>query len=76
VDNRIVNAFNIIDIMDGLSCGIAAIAAFFFFFIALPSEMLYVIFSAIALRSMSGFFCLIICQKKEKFSWETPQFGR
>ncbi|MBQ3834671.1 MAG: undecaprenyl/decaprenyl-phosphate alpha-N-acetylglucosaminyl 1-phosphate transferase, partial [Elusimicrobia bacterium] len=43
------NAFNIMDIMDGLSSGIAAIAAFFFLIIALPSEMIYVNFCSSAL---------------------------
>lgn len=45
----ITNAFNIIDIMDGLSCGTAVIAALGFLFIALPTEMIYVNFCAAAL---------------------------
>lgn len=45
----ITNAFNIIDIMDGLSCGTAVIAALAFLFIALPTEMIYVNFCSAAL---------------------------
>jgi UDP-GlcNAc:undecaprenyl-phosphate GlcNAc-1-phosphate transferase len=66
------NAFNIIDIMDGLSCGIAAIAAFFFFFIALPSEMLYVNFSAIALAGAClGFLPYNLSKKRKIFMGDT-----
>jgi len=66
------NAFNLIDIMDGLSCGIAAIAAFFFFFIALPSEMLYVNFSAIALAGAClGFLPYNLSEKKKIFMGDT-----
>ncbi len=43
------NAFNIIDIMDGLSAGQAAIAAFGFLLIAFPSESIYVNLAAAAL---------------------------
>ena len=43
------NAFNIIDIMDGLSAGQAAIAAFGFLLIAFPSESIYVNFASAAL---------------------------
>ncbi len=45
----ITNAFNIIDIMDGLSSGIAVIASLAFLFIALPSEQIFVNFCAAAL---------------------------
>lgn len=45
----IVNAINIIDIMDGLSPGISFIAALTFLFIALPTESVYVNFTAAAL---------------------------
>ncbi|OGS27608.1 MAG: hypothetical protein A2297_04225 [Elusimicrobia bacterium RIFOXYB2_FULL_48_7] len=46
----VTNAMNIIDIMDGLSSGIAVIAAVGFFFIGLPSEEeIYVNFASIAL---------------------------
>lgn len=47
----ISNAFNIIDIMDGLSASQAVIASFAFWFIALPSEQIYVNFLA---ASLSG----------------------
>ena len=43
------NALNIVDIMDGLSAGQAALAAFGFLLIALPSESIYVNFAAAAL---------------------------
>lgn len=45
----IINAVNIIDIMDGLSSGISFIAALTFLFIALPTEAIYVNFTAAAL---------------------------
>ncbi len=47
----ISNAFNIIDIMDGLSASQALAAALAFWFIALPSEQIYVNFLA---ASLSG----------------------
>ncbi|KAF0127092.1 MAG: UDP-N-acetylmuramyl pentapeptide phosphotransferase/UDP-N-acetylglucosamine-1-phosphate transferase [Elusimicrobia bacterium] len=43
------NAFNIIDIMDGLSASQAALAAAGFLLIALPSESIYVNFASAAL---------------------------
>lgn len=43
------NAFNIIDIMDGLSAGQAALAAFGFLLISFPSEAIYVNFASAAL---------------------------
>lgn len=45
----ITNAFNIIDIMDGLSSGVGIIASFAFLFISLPTEEIYVNFAAVAL---------------------------
>ena len=45
----ITNAFNIVDIMDGLSASQAAIAALAFLMISLPSEELYVNFASAAL---------------------------
>ncbi|MBI4057265.1 MAG: undecaprenyl/decaprenyl-phosphate alpha-N-acetylglucosaminyl 1-phosphate transferase [Elusimicrobia bacterium] len=52
----VVNAFNIIDIMDGLSASQAAAAALGFFWIALPSEAIYVNFtSAVLLGAAAGF---------------------
>lgn len=43
------NAFNIIDIMDGLSAGQAALAAFGFLLISFPSESIYVNFASASL---------------------------
>ena len=52
----ICNAFNIIDIIDGLSVSQAAVAAMGFLLIALPSEEIYVNFAAAALMgSAAGF---------------------
>lgn len=66
------NAFNIIDIMDGLSCGIAAIAALFFFVIALPSEMIYVNFCSIALvGGCLGFLPYNLSKNKKIFMGDT-----
>lgn len=45
----ITNAFNLIDIMDGLSSSIAAVAALSFLLIALPTEEIYVNFAAVSL---------------------------
>ena len=45
----ITNAFNIIDIMDGLSSSQAAVAALGFLMISMPSEELYVNFASAAL---------------------------
>jgi UDP-GlcNAc:undecaprenyl-phosphate GlcNAc-1-phosphate transferase len=66
------NAFNLIDIMDGLSCGVAAIAAFFFFIIALPSEMIYVNFCACALiGGCLGFLPFNLSKSKKIFMGDT-----
>jgi len=52
----VTNAINIIDIMDGLAAGVAVIAGLAFFFIALPTEKIYVNFAALALAgSCLGF---------------------
>ncbi|ACC98447.1 UDP-N-acetylmuramyl pentapeptide phosphotransferase/UDP-N-acetylglucosamine-1-phosphate transferase [Elusimicrobium minutum Pei191] len=45
----LTNAFNLLDIMDGLSVSQAACASLFFIIIALPSEHIYVNFTAAAL---------------------------
>ena len=45
----VTNAFNIVDIMDGLSASQAAVAALGFLMISLPSEELYVNFASAAL---------------------------
>ena len=53
----VVNAVNIIDVMDGLSVGISAISALGFFAVALPTEKLYVNFAALILfGTLSGFW--------------------
>lgn len=66
------NAFNLIDIMDGLSCGTAAIASFFFFIIALPSEMIYVNFCSVALfAACLGFIPFNLSKKKKIFMGDT-----
>lgn len=52
----IINAFNIIDIMDGLAGGVAFFACLAFLFIALPTEQIYVNFGAAALAgAVAGF---------------------
>ncbi|MFH1540811.1 MAG: MraY family glycosyltransferase [Elusimicrobiota bacterium] len=45
----IINAINIIDIMNGLASGVSFIAAMTFLFIALPTEEMYVNLTAVAL---------------------------
>lgn len=45
----VTNAFNLIDIMDGLASGVTAVATAAFLFIALPTEAIYVNFAAAAL---------------------------
>ncbi|MCL2485759.1 MAG: undecaprenyl/decaprenyl-phosphate alpha-N-acetylglucosaminyl 1-phosphate transferase, partial [Endomicrobia bacterium] len=68
----ITNAFNIIDIMDGLSSGIAAIAAFAFLFISLPTEMIYVNFCAAALAgALLGFIPYNLSKSKKIFMGDT-----
>jgi UDP-GlcNAc:undecaprenyl-phosphate GlcNAc-1-phosphate transferase len=64
----ITNALNIIDIMDGLSSGIAAIAAMAFLFISLPTEMIYVNFCAAALAgALLGFLPFNLSKTKKIF---------
>lgn len=60
------NAFNIIDIMDGLSAGQAALAAFGFLLIAFPSESIYVNFSSAALAGAALGFLPYNLSKKYK----------
>lgn len=68
----ITNAFNIIDIMDGLSSGIAVIASLAFFFISLPTEMIYVNFCAIALAgALLGFMPFNFSKSKKIFMGDT-----
>jgi UDP-GlcNAc:undecaprenyl-phosphate GlcNAc-1-phosphate transferase len=68
----ITNAFNIIDIMDGLSSGVACIASFAFLLISLPSEMIYVNFCAAALAGAClGFIPFNLSQKLKIFMGDT-----
>lgn len=68
----ITNAFNIIDIMDGLSSGIAVIASLAFLFIALPSEQIYVNFCAVALAGgCLGFIPYNLSSKRKLFMGDT-----
>ncbi|MDR0823006.1 MAG: undecaprenyl/decaprenyl-phosphate alpha-N-acetylglucosaminyl 1-phosphate transferase [Endomicrobium sp.] len=62
------NALNIIDIMDGLSSGIALIASLAFFVISLPTEMIYVNFCALALAGgIIGFMPYNLSKSKKIF---------
>ena len=68
----ITNAFNIIDIMDGLSSGIAVIASLAFLFISLPTEEIYVNFCAIALAgAILGFMPYNLSKSKKIFMGDT-----
>jgi UDP-GlcNAc:undecaprenyl-phosphate GlcNAc-1-phosphate transferase len=68
----ITNAFNIIDIMDGLSSGIAIIASLAFFFIAIPSEQIYVNFCALALAGAClGFIPYNVSRNMKIFMGDT-----
>jgi len=60
------NAFNIIDIMDGLSAGQAALAAFGFLLIAFPSESIYVNFASASLAGAALGFLPYNFSKKYK----------
>ena len=64
----VTNSSNIIDIMDGLSSGIAVIAALAFLVIALPSEAIYVNFCAAALAGgILGFMPYNLSKKRKIF---------
>jgi UDP-GlcNAc:undecaprenyl-phosphate GlcNAc-1-phosphate transferase len=68
----ITNAFNIIDVMDGLSSGIASIACFAFLFISLPTEMIYVNFCAVSLAgALIGFIPFNLSSSKKIFMGDT-----
>lgn len=68
----ISNAFNIVDIMDGLSSGVAVISSFAFLLIALPSEQIYVNFCSAALAgSCLGFIPYNLSQKRKIFMGDT-----
>ncbi len=69
----ITNSLNIIDIMDGLSSGIALIASLGFFFVGLPTEeKIYVNFASIALAGAClGFLPYNLSQKLKIFMGDT-----
>jgi UDP-GlcNAc:undecaprenyl-phosphate/decaprenyl-phosphate GlcNAc-1-phosphate transferase len=68
----VMNAMNIIDIMDGLSSGIAVIAALGFLFISLPSEQIYVNFLAAALAgALLGFIPFNLSKRLKIFMGDT-----
>jgi UDP-GlcNAc:undecaprenyl-phosphate GlcNAc-1-phosphate transferase len=53
----VTNAFNLVDIMDGLASGIAIVCSLAFLLISLPTEEIYVNFAAAALCGAAlGFF--------------------
>ncbi|MBI5744639.1 MAG: undecaprenyl/decaprenyl-phosphate alpha-N-acetylglucosaminyl 1-phosphate transferase, partial [Elusimicrobia bacterium] len=60
------NAFNIIDIMDGLSAGQAALGAFGFLLISFPSESIYVNFAAASLAGAAAGFLPYNLSKSRK----------
>jgi UDP-GlcNAc:undecaprenyl-phosphate GlcNAc-1-phosphate transferase len=68
----IMNAVNIIDIMDGLASGIAVIACLAFFFISLPSEQIYVNFASAALAgALLGFMPYNLSTRLKIFMGDT-----
>ncbi len=68
----IINAMNIIDIMDGLASGVGLIAALGFLFIAFPSEAIYVNFTAAALAgALLGFLPYNLSNGKKIFLGDT-----
>jgi UDP-GlcNAc:undecaprenyl-phosphate GlcNAc-1-phosphate transferase len=68
----ITNALNIVDIMDGLSSGIGIIASLAFLFISLPSEEIYVNFTAAALAgALAGFLPFNLSRRLKIFLGDT-----
>lgn len=68
----VMNAINIIDIMDGLASGISFIAALSFLFIALPIEQVYVNLTASALAGAClGFIPYNLSKKRKMFMGDT-----
>jgi len=68
----ITNALNLLDIMDGLAAGVAAIASLAFLFISLPSEEIYVNFTAAALAgACMGFLPYNLSKKQRIFMGDT-----
>lgn len=68
----IINAMNIIDIMDGLAAGIGLIASLGFLFIAFPSEEIYVNFAAAGLAGgLLGFLPYNLSRSQKIFLGDT-----
>ncbi|MDR1418498.1 MAG: undecaprenyl/decaprenyl-phosphate alpha-N-acetylglucosaminyl 1-phosphate transferase [Endomicrobium sp.] len=68
----ITNAFNIIDVMDGLSSGIAVIASFTFLVISLSTQARYINFCSIALAgALLGFIPYNLSKSKKIFMGDT-----
>lgn len=68
----ICNAFNIIDIIDGLAASIGIIASLAFFIIALPTEQIYVNFAGLALAGAClGFLPFNLSKKMRIFMGDT-----
>jgi UDP-GlcNAc:undecaprenyl-phosphate GlcNAc-1-phosphate transferase len=68
----VTNAFNIIDIMDGLASGIALIASLGFLFISLPSEEIYVNIASAALAgALLGFLPYNLSKRMKIFMGDT-----
>lgn len=68
----VMNAINIIDIMDGLSSGTVFIALLAFLFISLPTEHIYVNITAAALAgSVLGFIPFNLSKERKMFMGDT-----
>jgi len=68
----VMNAMNIIDIMDGLAGGIAVVAALAFLFISLPTEQIYVNMTAVVLAgAVLGFLPFNLSKKRKMFMGDT-----
>jgi len=68
----VMNAVNIIDIMDGLASGVGLIASLGFLLISLPSEQIYVNFLAAALvGALAGFLPYNLSQRMKIFMGDT-----
>lgn len=68
----VMNAVNIVDIMDGLASGIGVIASLGFLFISLPSEEIHVNFAAAALAgALLGFLPFNLSHRMKIFLGDT-----
>lgn len=68
----ITNAFNLVDIMDGLAASIATVAALAFLIIALPTELIYVNFASSALAGAClGFLPFNLSKNNRIFMGDT-----